>query len=78
MKTLPSDLRKKADGLLRVYGGIDGLSHNPPWVIGVVLKTWFTEAERKPLVEFMLHGARREVKVPLLRELGLLKATRKG
>ena len=68
MKALPTDLHRRADALLHAYDGLDGLSRNPPWVIGIVLRTWFTAAERKLLVEFMLDGVERKARVPLLNE----------
>ncbi len=55
--------------MLSVYGGLEGLSRNPPWLIAVVLKTWFTEAERKLLVDFMFQGLKREAKTPVMEEL---------
>ena len=69
MKRLPTGLRSKAESLLHVYGGLEGLSKNPPWLIGIVLKTWFTEAEKKLIVEFLLHGVKREARLPMLREM---------
>ena len=63
-------MRRKAEDLLHAYGGLDGLSRNPPWVIGIVLRTWFSEAERKILVDFILQGARREARALILNEFG--------
>ena len=44
------------------------MSKNPPWVI-VVLRTWFTEKERREIVRFLLNGLKREARIPILREL---------
>ncbi len=71
MKRLTSELSRKAEGLLRVYGGLEGLSRNPPWLVNMVLRTWFEDAERKQIVEVLLQGMKREVRVPLMREMGL-------
>ncbi len=70
MKRLTSELSRKAEGLLRTYGGLEGLSKNPPWVIGTVLRTWFEDAERRQILEFLLQDMRREVKMPLMKEMG--------
>jgi hypothetical protein len=53
MKKLPAELRHKAEGMLRVYGGIEGLAKNPAWLINAVLKTWFTDSERKLLLNYI-------------------------
>ena len=69
MKGLSSELRRKAEGLLQTYGGLEGLSKNPPWIIVIVLRTWFTEKERREIVRFLLNGLKREARIPILREL---------
>ncbi len=69
MKTLSSGLRRKAEGVLRVYGGVEGLSKNPPWLINVVLRTWFTEAERREILEFILRGMEKRARLLVLRDL---------
>ncbi len=71
MKRLSSELQSKAEGLLRVYGGLEGLAKNPPWVIDKVLKTWFTENERKAIVNFLFQGLRKENRGLILREMGM-------
>ncbi len=71
MKNLPSNLRRKAEGLLHVYGGLEGLSKNPPWLINIVLKTWFTEIERRELLEYLFQGLKREARLPMMKELGI-------
>ena len=69
MKVRPSELRGRADRLLSAYGGLEGLSRNPPWVVGIVLRTWFTEAEGKLLLEFMFHGLKREARALIQQEM---------
>ncbi len=69
MKTLSSRLRYKAKGVLRVYGGVEGLSKNPPWLINIVLRTWFTEAERREIMEFILGWMEKQTRLLALRDL---------
>lgn len=69
MKELPLELRRKAAGILRIYGGLEGLAKNPPWLIGMVLKTWFTGAERREIVEYLFQGPRKEVGRLILKEM---------
>jgi len=71
LKRLPNGLRRKADGLLHVYGGLEGLSKNPPWLIDVVLNTWFTEDERKAIVEFLFQGVKRDARLLIFSEMGM-------
>ena len=68
-KQLPVHLRRKAEGLLRSYGGVEGFSKNPPWVIAIVLKTWFDETERKLLADFLFQGVERRAKLLLMKEI---------
>ncbi len=69
MRGLSSEVRRKAEGPLPTYGGLEGLSRNPPWVIGSVLRTWFTEAERREIVNFLFRDLKSEARTPILREL---------
>ncbi len=69
MRELPSDLRRKAEGLLHVYGGFQGLARNPPWLVAIVLKTWFTDAERKELVKYLAQGVKRDLRSKMMKEL---------
>ncbi|MDE1853124.1 MAG: hypothetical protein KGI38_05160 [Thaumarchaeota archaeon] len=71
MKKLPADLRKRAENLLRAYNGLEGFSKNPPWLIDIVLKTWFTEAERRKLLDFLLQGVNRETGLRMSKEIGM-------
>jgi hypothetical protein len=68
---LSSSVHRKAEGLLRTYGGLEEFSKNPPWLINQVLKTWFTEKERREIVEFLLRDFRKEARIPILREMGM-------
>ena len=69
-KRLPPDLSKKAEGLLHFYGGLEGLSRNPAWVVGIVLKSWFTESEARQIVRYIVQGVKPEARNLYLREVG--------
>lgn len=71
VRHLSSDLRKKAESLLRVYGGLDGFSKNPPWLINTVLRTWFTEEERSEIMRFLFQGMKKYDRLPMLKALGV-------
>jgi hypothetical protein len=69
LKSLPSHLRRKAEAVLRFYGGVEGLSKNPPWVISIVLQTWFTEAERHEILDAISRGMEKQARRLVLRDL---------
>ena len=71
MKELSFELRRKTEHLLRTYGGLEGLSRNPPWVIDKVLRTWFTEPERRQIVNALLSDLKKDARLPILREMGM-------
>lgn len=70
MKTLSPGLDGKAESLLHFYGGLEGFAKNPPWLIAIVLRTWFTASERNEIVEFMFRGLKSESRLPIKKEIG--------
>ncbi len=71
MKKLPLELKKKSQGLLEVYGGLEGLASRPPWLVNAVLKALFTEAERVQILLYLFRGLRPERRGRLMRDLGV-------
>ena len=43
-------LSRKAEEILSAYGGLKGLAEQPIWLISAVLKTFFSEDERKEIL----------------------------
>ncbi len=71
LKNLPVELKNKSQGLLEVYGGLDGLSSRPPWLINAVLKALFTEAERVQILLYLFRDLRSDRRVRLMKDLGV-------
>ncbi len=67
MAVLRPELSRKAEEILHVYGGVQGLASRPVWLVNTVLKTFFTEHEQSELWDYLYHGAGKEVRL-LLRE----------
>lgn len=51
MKELPPGLNRKAEDVLRAYGGLKGLAKEPVWLIVEVLKAFFPEDEEKQILK---------------------------
>ena len=45
------DLTRKANQILKVYGGLEGLARKPAWLISEVLSAFFTDNERREIVK---------------------------
>ncbi len=71
LKNLPVELKKKCQGLLEVYGGLEGLASRPPWLVNAVLKALFTEAERVQILIYLFRNLRPERRGRLLKDLGV-------
>jgi len=51
LKELPPGLNRKAEDVLRAYGGLKGLAKEPVWLIVEVLKAFFPEDEEKQILK---------------------------
>jgi hypothetical protein len=53
LRELPARLSRKANEILSSYGGLKGLAKQPSWLIAYVLRTFFTEDEKKQILEYV-------------------------
>ena len=49
MKGLPPNLNRKAEDVLRAYGGLKGLAKEPVWLVAEVLEAFFPTDEEKQI-----------------------------
>ena len=54
MSHLDDDLTKKANRILSGYGGLEGLSRMPAWIVSEVLNAFFSREERREIVRLRL------------------------
>lgn len=56
------DLTRKANQILAVYGGLEGLARKPAWIISEVLRAFFTDEERREIIKLRtFRGLQKEI-----------------
>ncbi len=66
MRELPPSLRRKVDDVLLAYGGLRGLANRPAWLMDIVLKTFFTDAEAKEILKYLAHRRSKNEGIPAM------------
>jgi hypothetical protein len=61
LRELPDGLSRKAEAILLVYGGPEGLIEQPNWLVSLVLKSFFSEKEGRIITDYLARLRTRKV-----------------